>query len=101
MESFFSNLKTERCNRKVYSTRDQAKADVFDYIERFYNARRRHSTIGYPKSSGVRKLSRKSLSRCQAKRGQLRISDCGAARNSVHCIRIPSELQWPLFGRSP
>ena len=47
MESFFSSLKTERCNRKVYSTRDQAKADVFDYIERFYNARRRHSTIGY------------------------------------------------------
>jgi transposase InsO family protein len=40
-------LKTERCNRKVYSTRDQARADVFDYIERFYNARRRHSTIGY------------------------------------------------------
>jgi putative transposase len=33
--------------RKVYRTRDQAKADVFDYIERFYNAKRRHSTIGY------------------------------------------------------
>jgi Integrase core domain len=47
IESFFSSLKTERCNRKVYSTRDQAKADVFDYIERFYNTRRRHSTIGY------------------------------------------------------
>ena len=47
MESFFSSLKTERCNRKAYSTRHQAKADVFDYIERFYNARRRHSTIGY------------------------------------------------------
>jgi putative transposase len=27
--------------------RDEAKADVFDYIERFYNAKRRHSTIGY------------------------------------------------------
>jgi putative transposase len=47
MESFFSSLKTERVNGKVYSTRDQAKADVFDYVERFYNARRRHSTIGY------------------------------------------------------
>ena len=47
MESFFSSLKTERTARKVYRTRDQARADVFDYIERFYNPRRRHSTIGY------------------------------------------------------
>jgi putative transposase len=47
MESFFSSLKTERTARKTYRTRDDAKADVFDYIERFYNPKRRHSTIGY------------------------------------------------------
>jgi len=47
MESFFSSLKTERIDRKTYRTRDEAKADVFDYIERFYNPKRRHSTIGY------------------------------------------------------
>src|SRR5206468_138740 len=47
MESFFSSLKTERTARKTYRTRDQAKADVFDYIECFYNPKRRHSTIGY------------------------------------------------------
>jgi putative transposase len=47
MESFFSSLKVERVARKTYRTRDQARADVFDYIERFYNPRRRHSTIGY------------------------------------------------------
>ena len=47
MESFFSSLKTERTARKVYRTRAQAKADVFDYIERFYNLKRRHSTLGY------------------------------------------------------
>jgi putative transposase len=47
MESFFSSLKTERAKRKTYRTRDEAKADVFDYIERFYNPKRRHSTIGY------------------------------------------------------
>lgn len=47
MESFFSSLKTERIRGKVYRTRDAAKADVFDYIERFYNTIRRHSTIGY------------------------------------------------------
>jgi putative transposase len=47
MESFFSSLKTERTAAKTYRTRDQAKADVFDYIECFYNPRRRHSTLGY------------------------------------------------------
>jgi transposase InsO family protein len=47
MESFFSSLKTERTARKTYRTRDEAKADVFDYIELFYNVKRRHSTIGY------------------------------------------------------
>ena len=47
MESFFSSLKVERVARKIYRTRDQARADVFDYIEMFYNPRRRHSTIGY------------------------------------------------------
>ena len=33
--------------RKTYPTRDEAEADVFDYIERFYNPRRRQSTLGY------------------------------------------------------
>ena len=47
MESFFSSMKSERTARKIYRTRDEAKADVFDYIECFYNAKRRHSTIGY------------------------------------------------------
>jgi putative transposase len=47
MESFFSSLKTERTARKVYRSREQARSDVFDYIERFYNPTRRHSTLGY------------------------------------------------------
>jgi putative transposase len=47
MESFFSSLKTERAGRKVYRTRAEARSDVFDYIERFYNPNRRHSTLGY------------------------------------------------------
>jgi putative transposase len=38
MESFFSTLKTERTSRKNYQSRDEARADVFDYIERFYNS---------------------------------------------------------------
>ncbi len=47
MESFFSSLKTERIARKTYRTRNQARAEVFDDIERFYNPTRRHSTLGY------------------------------------------------------
>ncbi len=45
MESFFSTMKTERTARKIYRTRDNARTDVFDYIERFYNQRRKHSTL--------------------------------------------------------
>jgi putative transposase len=50
MESFFSSLKTERTARKVYRTRNDARADVFDYIERFYNPKRRtrHWAISAP-----------------------------------------------------
>lgn len=47
MESFFSSLKTERTARKVYRLRDEARSEVFDYIDRFYNPTRRHSTLGY------------------------------------------------------
>lgn len=46
VESFFASLKKERVYRTVYRTRDAARADVFDYIEAFYNSRRRHSTLG-------------------------------------------------------
>ena len=45
-ESFFSSLKVERVGRHIYRTRDEARADLFDYIELFYNPTRRHSHIG-------------------------------------------------------
>ena len=41
-ESFFQLLKRERIKRKIYTTREDARGDVFDYIEMFYNAKRRH-----------------------------------------------------------
>ena len=47
VESFFSLLKRERIRRQTYATREEAKTDVFDYIERFYNRWRRHATLGY------------------------------------------------------
>lgn len=45
-ESFFQLLKRERIRRRVYATREQARADIFDYIEMFYNPKRRHSHAG-------------------------------------------------------
>lgn len=41
-ENFFQLLKRERIRRKVYNTREEGRQDVFDYIEMFYNPRRRH-----------------------------------------------------------
>ena len=46
VESFFGLMKRERVNRTRYLTRDDAKADIFDYIERFYNRKRRHGYLG-------------------------------------------------------
>ncbi len=43
-ESFFQLLKRERVKRKIYATRDDAKMDVFNYIEMFYNPKRQHSS---------------------------------------------------------
>lgn len=46
VESFFGVLKRERVNRTIYRTREEARADIFDYIEVFYNRKRRHSYLG-------------------------------------------------------
>jgi putative transposase len=46
-ESFFSTLKAELVYRNDYVSRSQARASIFEYIEAFYNGRRRHSTLGY------------------------------------------------------
>jgi putative transposase len=47
MESFFNSLKNERVFHEDYETRTAARQDVFEYIEMFYNRRRRHSALGY------------------------------------------------------
>ena len=46
-ESFFNSLKNERVHGTRYETRAEATLNTFDYIEPFYNRRRRHSTLGY------------------------------------------------------
>ncbi len=47
MESFFHTLKTELVHHRDYHTRDEARRDIFEFIEIFYNRQRRHSTLGY------------------------------------------------------
>jgi putative transposase len=47
MESFFHSLKVERVHHQRYATRDEARSDVFNYIELFYNRLRRHSELDY------------------------------------------------------
>ena len=56
MESFFKTLKVERVHQTRYETRAQAKLDIVDWIEGFYNRRRIHTSIGYKTPVGVESL---------------------------------------------
>jgi len=47
MESFFKTLKVERLHQRRYESRTQAKLDIVDWVEGFYNRKRLHSSIGY------------------------------------------------------
>jgi len=47
VESFFGTLKSERVHRHSYQTREEARADIVEYITMFYNSRRLHSYLGY------------------------------------------------------
>ena len=55
-ESFFGSLKTERVFFANYKTREEAKRDIVDYIEMFYNSNRRHSYLGYISPKAFEKL---------------------------------------------
>ena len=46
VESFFSSLKKEKIRKKIYKTRDEARREIFEYIEIFYNRKRRHKHLG-------------------------------------------------------
>ena len=47
VESFFGNLKNELIHHRIFATRDHARAEIFDYIEIFYNRQRAHATLQY------------------------------------------------------
>jgi transposase InsO family protein len=59
MESFFGSLKTEWLGDKKYKTRQEAKNDIFKYIELFYNRKRRHAALGYLSPAAYEELYEK------------------------------------------
>jgi hypothetical protein len=61
MESFFPSLKVEQTEGKRYVTREEAKADVFEYIESYCNRQRRHSTLDYLSPCDFRSSNRRSM----------------------------------------
>ena len=61
MERFFGSLKSERTDGQTYATREQAKADIIDYIEMFYNSHRLHSTLNYLSPMQFERLNEDSL----------------------------------------
>ena len=88
MESFFSSLKSERLNRRTYRSRDDVRADVFSYIEQFYNPRRRHSTLGYVSPMEYEKQAGIRLTRCTLILGQARVQ----SNNEMQASGIFREL---------
>ena len=70
MESFFHTLKTELVHHRDYQTRDEARRDIFEFIEIFYNRHRSHSTLGYlsPAQFEVASFGRMRQQRCPSNR---------------------------------
>jgi putative transposase len=58
MESFFGTLKTELVYHREYETREEARSDIFDYIEVFYNRQRLHSALGYRSPADFEKIAK-------------------------------------------
>lgn len=57
-ERFFGSLKRERTSKRYYRTRQEARADIIDYIEMFYNSWRKHSYLGYVSPNAYEKIAR-------------------------------------------
>jgi putative transposase len=64
MESFMASLKRERTHRRTYTARSEARADLFWYIEAFYNRERLHSTLGYLSPADYEELHPDTPSLC-------------------------------------
>lgn len=63
-ESFFHLLKSERIRRKTYKTRELARQDVFDYIEMFYNSKRKHGKCGMVSPVDFEMAAKSGITKC-------------------------------------
>ena len=57
-ERFFGSLKREGTDDQLYASREEAKQDVIDHIEMFYNSRRKHSYLGYSSPSAFETMAK-------------------------------------------
>ncbi|WP_119025218.1 IS3 family transposase [Acinetobacter soli] len=60
-ESFFQLLKRERIKKRIYATRTEARSDIFEYIEMFYNSKRRHGSNGQRSPADYEKANQKMV----------------------------------------
>ena len=58
VESFFSSLKNEIVHHQDFYTRQEARSDIFDYIELFYNRRRKHESLGHHTPAAYESIKR-------------------------------------------
>jgi transposase InsO family protein len=63
-ESFFGTLKVELINDENYRTREEAKSSTFEYIEAYYNTKRKHSTINYKTPREFEYMMKSQLQKC-------------------------------------
>ncbi|OIN83307.1 integrase core domain protein [Francisella sp. TX07-6608] len=63
-ESFFGTLKVELVHDEKYKTRDEAKSSIFEYIEAYYNTKRKHSTINYMTPSHFEYIMKNEVNNC-------------------------------------
>ncbi len=63
MESFFGTLKEECVGTPVYSSHEQARQALFEYLEVSYNRQRRHSTLGYVSPLAYEQMARQPVER--------------------------------------
>jgi transposase InsO family protein len=70
MESFYRTLKVELIYQRKYETRIEARRDIFEYIEIFYNRERLHSSIGYHSPKEYEKNDHGCLTDCPFYRGK-------------------------------
>ena len=78
VESFFATLKTELLMRgRLYHTRQEARTEIFAYLEGFYNRARRHSTLGYLSPVEFEQRAAHSSQRCPLKPGKSILAGLG------------------------